>query len=174
MHRKLAAFILMAGVALGRAVDIVPPQGWQRQINTPPTVELLFALPTAKGEFSPNLAVSRYKLPCCKEGKTSVDSLMKQVKGNQERSFPLYKVVEKRKRKIGGIDGAYFLTTYARGEIDAAALQYFFLQGEDFVNVVYTCLVKDLPRFQPEFEKSLATLKSSSAADSMNTRATQP
>jgi|GEM_PF-5406599 len=68
----------------------------------------------------------------------------------------------------------YFLITYDRGEIDAAALQYFFLQGEDFVNVVYTCLVKDLRRLRPEFEKSLATLKADDVADSAKAAAAKP
>ena len=167
MRRTLALSILFALSAPCLAVELMPPEGWQQQIETPANVEKLYALPVPKGEFSPNVAVSRYRLPCCQEGKTSLDSLMRQVKGNQERGFPLYKVVEKRKRKINGIDGAYFLTTFVRGELDVSALQYFFLQGEDFVNVVFTCLTKDLPRYRPQFEKSLATLQPR-AADPVN------
>jgi len=32
-------------------------------------------------------------------------------------------------------------------------------KGFPFMNVVYTCLLKDLPRLRPEFEKTLSTLK---------------
>jgi hypothetical protein len=79
MRWQIVILFLVAFLALGRAVEIVPPKGWQQQFNTPPAVEKLFALKVPPGEFSPNLAVSRYTLSCCKEGKTSVDSPMRRV-----------------------------------------------------------------------------------------------
>lgn len=51
------------------------------------------------------------------------------------------------------------VSSCAQGENDLACFQFFYLDGQDFVNVVYKCLLKDLPRLRPEFEKSLATLK---------------
>jgi hypothetical protein len=175
MRLSSTIVVLLASFLPCPGIEINPPEGWQQQIQTPPTVEKLFALPVEKGEFSPNLAVSRYKLPCCQEGKTSLDSLMRRIKGYQERAFPLYKVTEKGKRKVNGILGAFFLTTYARGDLDAAAFQFFFLEGEEFVNVVYTCLAKDMARLRPHFEKSLATLQASSAdSDSVKTGAAKP
>jgi hypothetical protein len=77
----------------------------------------------------------------------------------QARVFPLFKVLEKKARKLGSSEGTLLIISYAFGAVDLAAFEFVYRIGDEMVNVVYTCLLNDLERLRPEFEKSLATLK---------------
>lgn len=157
---SLAVNFLYSGAA---AFEVKAPTGWQSQYNLPPSVVLQAFSPDTGSGFRANIISTRGQLPCCREESTSPESLIAKVSRQQARVLPLYKVLEKRQRKLGGREGGFLLSSYAQGEKDLACFQFFYLEGQDFVNVVYTCLLKDLQRLRSEFEKSLATLKTGPA-----------
>lgn len=156
------------------AFEAKAPVGWQSHSNLPPGVVIqAFSSDTGFG-FRSNLIATRSPLSCCREESTSLDSLIVTVSHNQARVLPLYKVQEKRKRKVGSREGGFMVSSYAQGERDLACFQFFYLDGQDFVNLVYTCLLKDLPRLRPEFEKSLATFKAAGPADEGKAEVAKP
>ena len=152
--------------SLAYCIDVSPPPGWRNQQNLSRGVVLQSFSPDTSSGFRANLIATRGQLPCCREESTSLDSLIAKVIRQQSRVLPLYKVLEMRKRKVGGREGGFMVSSYAQGEKDLACFQFFYLDGKDFVNVVYTCLLKDLQRLRLDFEKSLATLKTGVATDS--------
>jgi hypothetical protein len=103
-------------------------------------------------------------MACCREETTPPDSLIAKVEGQQRRVFPMYKVLEKSTRIQAGKTGGMLVSSYAQGARDLACFQFFYLDGQDFTNVVYTCPLADFKRLRPEFEKSLSTLQSIQAA----------
>ncbi len=165
-NMRALAFIIFAGVhaAISQSIDVNPPKGWVEQEHTPQGVVVLFTKPVVNAEFSENLAISHYEINPLPSYNITIDSLINMVRKNQMRSFPLYEIHEKGSRVINGIEGGYLICSYVRGEINAKVLQFFFLDGNSFLNVVYTSLAKDFDKWRSVFEESLETLTYDSEA----------
>lgn len=142
------------------SLEIVAPDGWRQQTQVPQGIVFQYISPARSANFSPNLNVSQKKLkPHLADSLKTATQLSEYMERIQARMFPMFKVLEKNDRKIGSIIGTVLIASYAFNEVDLAAFQFIFRTGADMVNVVYTCLLGDLDRLRPEFEKSLATLK---------------
>ncbi len=146
------------------ALEIQPPLVWQQQFNLPPGVLYQFIAPRPQDNFSPNLNISKSKAKIGDRELKAPLEIGNSMEKAQIRIFPMFKVLEKKERKVGAQSGVLVVISYAYGSLDLSAFQFAFRQRDEIVTVVYTCLAKDLVRFRPEFENSLATLKAGDSA----------
>lgn len=145
------------------SLEVQPPKSWQQQFNLPPGVLYQFIAPRPQDNFSPNLNISKAKAKVGDKDLKTPTEIGSFLEKTQVRIFPMFKVLEKKERKIDSQSGALVVISYAYGALDLSAFQFAFRRGDEIVTVVYTCLAKDLDGFRPEFEKSLATLKTGPA-----------
>jgi len=88
MIKLFALFITLCNV--GFSLEIKPSKGWLQQFQVPQGIVKQYISESVSDNFSPNLNISKSKLPCCKEQGTSIDSLIIKVISMQELIFPLY------------------------------------------------------------------------------------
>lgn len=146
------------------SLEIQPPNNWLKQERVPAGIFLQFISQERSSGFTPNMNISIKDLGDRADSLRTPIQLNEQMERIQARTFPLYKVTLREVRIVGSANGVLFVSQYAYGALDLAVLQFVFRHQGNMVNVVYTCLLKDLPRFRPEFEKSLSTLKWSDPA----------
>ncbi len=156
------------------ALEIQPPFAWQQQFNLPPGVLYQFIAPQPQDNFSPNLNVSKSKAKAGDRELKTPAEIGIYIEKTQARLFPMFKVLEKKERKVASHSGVLVVISYAYGALDLSAFQFAFRNKDEIVSVVYTCLLKDLNRFRSELEKSLATLMMGGADSVKATTAAKP
>lgn len=163
------AFAMAALLACAaQALELTPPAGWTAPARAVPGALLVYsepANPALKGQsaFQNNVVATRGKLPCCGESGPGLDSLLSRMAFQQARQLPLYRLLEKAPRAIAGRRGGVLVSTYSRGELDLAVVQYVYVQGKEFVSIVFTCPAAELAVMRPRFEASVRTLKADPA-----------
>jgi len=157
----LAGCVFASAAFAAPTVDLAGPQGWVRSPPPSPGLMLQYFSGQASPGFRPNLAVSLKPLaPAILDSlERSPERLGPQLAKAQSRLFPQFQVLTDEKREVGAARGCLLVSRYAIGNLDLAAFQFSARVGGGLLNVVYTCLARDLDRLRPEFEKSLRTLK---------------
>ena len=113
--------------------------------------------PSKKDGFSPNLNISESPANIPQARLDSPAEIGLYLEKAQSLYFESFRTLEKVERQYSDRSGILVVTTYRFHSMDLAAFQYAFRYKNVIIALVYTCMLKDLPQFRPEFEKSLAT-----------------
>lgn len=152
-------FCLLLVPAMCFALEITPPKNWTLSQTPPAGVSQQFLDSKKTGGFVSNLVVVRRKLGNSAPGFESPEKVAETIVADQSRSFPLYKVIDKKTKTINKVAGAFVVASYAYGKLDLSVLQFAYYSKGVFTTMVFTTLSRDLSQHLPEFEQSLATSK---------------
>jgi len=119
-----------------------------------------FISPERIDNFSANLIVTRSRIDTSKTKMGDLQNIEKQTIHMQARTFPIFKVIDKKEQQVGKTNGFWMIASYAFGELDLVSYQHIFMDANNYlVSVVYTCLLGQIDKMKSEFDKSLKTLK---------------
>lgn len=134
------------------------PTNWQPVPQKVKGTLCQFVSPNPSQGFTSNLVVTVVEFTQ-KEAQNLEKNIIDINIKKQERTFPLYKVLENRNIKISKLNSKLLVAVYAMGNLDIVSYQVFILQDTRVYNFVFTCLKDNYGELEKEFEECVGSVR---------------